>query len=255
MRESGQTDAELLAEWIDLRREAAFRMLVTRYAGLVHSAARRTSGDESVASETSQLVFILLARKAGSLASRTSLAGWLHLTAVMQAKNLMRSNRRETRKRQNLFAAMQPEPQPPSRDAWKEMQPVLDEALAALSEKDREALLLRFYRSLSIREIARMLGIATDAAQKRVDRATERLRGKLARRGCHAGAALSAAMLAGFATDVQAAAPSVSLLTSQALAASAATTSKTLLPTLLLMKTATLVSPAMALVIAGAWIG
>lgn len=255
MRESEQTDAELLADWLDLRAEPAFRQLVKRYAGLVHSAAKRTSGDEGVASETSQLVFILLARKAGSLASRTSLAGWLHLTAVMQAKNLMRRNRRETRKRQNLSAAMQPEPQPASGDAWKEMQPVLDDALAALSEKDREALLLRFYRSLSIREIAGMLGIAPDAAQKRVDRATERLRGKLARRGCQAGASLAAAMLAGFATDVQAAAPSVSLLSSQALAGSAVTTSKTLFPTLLLMKATAFVPPAIVLVIAGAWIG
>ncbi|RYD23237.1 MAG: sigma-70 family RNA polymerase sigma factor [Verrucomicrobiaceae bacterium] len=258
MRESEQTDAELLADWLHLRREAAFRLLVKRYAGLVHSAAKRTSGDEGVASEASQLVFILLARKAGSLASRTSLAGWLHLTAVMQAKNLMRRNRRETRKRQNLSAAMQPEPQPASHDAWKEMQPVLDDALAALSEKDREALLLRFYRSLSIREIAHMLGIAPDAAQKRVDRATERLRGKLSRRGCHAGASLAAAMIAGFATDAQAAAPSVPLLTSQALAGGTATATSTLkssLTTLLAMKATAFVPPAIVLVIAGAWIG
>lgn len=255
MRESGQTDTELLADWLNLRHEAAFRQLVGRYAGLVHAAAKRTSGDDTLAAEASQLVFILLVRKAASLSGRTSLAGWLHLTAVMQAKNLMRKNRREARKRQHLQAAMDPQPSLTSSNVWKEMQPILDEALAALSKKDREALLLRFYRSLSIREIASTLGIATDAAQKRIDRATERLRDKLARRGCQAGGSLAAAMLAGFATDAQAAAPTVSILTSQALAGSATATSNTLVSSLLIMKTASFVSPAIVLVIAGAWIG
>lgn len=253
MRNSGETDAELLADWLGHRHEAAFRQLVARYAGLVHAAAKRTCGDETLAGETSQLVFILLARKAGSLASRTSLAGWLHLTAVMQARNLMRKSRRETRKRQHLQAAMEPESSHPS-EAWKEMQPVLDDALAALSEKDREALLLRFYRSLSIREIAVTLGIAPDTAQKRIERATERLRGKLARRGCQAGGSLGAAMLAGFATDAQASGVSVSLLTTQAVTGSAGLTAKSIILTLLTMKTASFVSPAIVLVIAGAWI-
>lgn len=256
MRDSGQTDAELLADWVSLRHEGAFRQLVARYARLVHAAGKRTCGDDALAAETSQLVFILLARKAASLSGRTSLAGWLHLTAVMQAKNLMRRNRREARKRQHLSAAMDPQPPHASNNIWKEMQPVLDEALAALSEKDREALLLRFYRSLSIREIAITLGIATDAAQKRVDRATERLREKLSRRGCQAGgASLAGAMLAGFATDAQAAAPTVSLLTSHVLTGSTSITSKTFFSSLLIMETASFVSPAIVLVIAGAWIG
>lgn len=253
MRESEQTDAELLADWLRYRSEPAFRQLVVRYAGLVHTAAKRTCGDETIAAETSQLVFILLARKAPSLASRTSLAGWLHLTAVMQARNLIRRSRRETRKR-NLLAAMESDPCHTSDDVWKDIQPVLDDALAALSEKDREALLLRFYRSLSIREIAATLGIATDAAQKRIDRATDRLRGKLARRGCQAGGPVNAAMLAGLSMDAQAAVPSISLLTSKAMAGSGALTIKSTLLTLLAVKAASFVPPAIVLVIAGAWI-
>ncbi|MEO5915364.1 MAG: sigma-70 family RNA polymerase sigma factor [Luteolibacter sp.] len=221
MQNAAPSDAELLADWLGHQRESAFHALVARYAGLVHMAARRISGDETLAAEAAQLTFILLARKAKSLTSRSSLAGWLHLTAVMQAKNLMRKNRRENRKRELLKTAMETEALNHSGDSWKEMQPVLDGALAALSNKDREALLLRFYRSLSVREIAVTLGIATDAAQKRIDRATERLRGKLAKRGCLAGGAMGAAMVAGFAADAQAAVPAVSLLASKAIAAGA----------------------------------
>lgn len=253
MPESGPSDAELLADWLDRRREPAFHALVARYAGLVHMAAKRTCDDETLAAEASQLTFITLARKARSLASRSSIAGWLHLTAVMQAKNLLRHHQRESRKRQLLRTHMDTDPQGPPADAWKNMQPVLDEALAALSSKDREALLLRFYRSLSVREIAAALGIATDAAQKRLNRATDRLRAQLARRGCQVGGSLGAVMLAGFSSDAQAATPAVSALATKALAASTAggaTSLSTLAIIIMTKKTA--VTAGAVLLLAGA---
>jgi RNA polymerase sigma factor (sigma-70 family) len=218
MRKTEATDSELLAEWLKHQRESASHEIVSRYAGLVHATARRTCGDESLAGEATQLTFILLARKARSLGQHASLAGWLHCAAILQTKNLIRQTRCENRKRQQLAMGT---PSHPHNDTWHEMQPVIDDALASLSENDREALLLRFYRSLTIREVAANLGIATDAAQKRIDRATERLRGKLVRRGVQTGGSLSAAMLAGFAVDAQAAALPVSLLASKAIAAGA----------------------------------
>ncbi|RYD17533.1 MAG: sigma-70 family RNA polymerase sigma factor, partial [Verrucomicrobiaceae bacterium] len=181
---SPATDTELLTAWVNGRSEVAFQALVGRYAGLVHMAARRTCGSDDLAAEVAQTVFILLAQKAKGLLSHTSLGGWLHVTAVMQAKNLLRKHQQESRKLQQLRTTMDTEANEQAREAWQEMQPVLDGALAALSEQDREAIVLRFYRSLSIREIAGTLGIASAAAQKRVDRATERLREKLSRRGC-----------------------------------------------------------------------
>lgn len=252
MPESGPSDAELLADWLQRRREPAFHTLVARYAGLVHMAAKRTCSDDSLAAEASQLTFITLARKAKSLSSRNSLAGWLHLTAVMQAKNLLRRHRRESRKRQLLRTHMETDTQGTPADAWQRMQPVLDEALAALSSSDREALLLRFYRSLSVREIAAALGIATDAAQKRLDRATDRLRDQLARRGCQVGGSFGAAMLAGFAADAQAALPA-SLLASNALAASATAGTGTLTTIgILIMTKKTAITAGVALLLAGA---
>jgi RNA polymerase sigma factor (sigma-70 family) len=253
---SAATDSELLTEWATIRSEPAFRTLVERYAGLVHMAARRTCcGNDDLAREVSQTVFILLAQKAKSLASRTSLAGWLHVTAVMQAKNLFRKNQQETRKRDQLLTTMDTDASEQAHEAWLEMQPILDGALAALSEKDREALLLRFYRSLSIREVAASLGIDVSAAQKRVDRATERLREKLARRGCQAGGPLALALVAGFASDAQACAVLVPALTKQAVAVGAATTalSSPFIP-LALVKTSTYIPAAAVLLLSAAWL-
>jgi RNA polymerase sigma factor (sigma-70 family) len=218
MSGTGPSDSELLADWLDGHRESAFHALVERYAGLVHMAAKRTCGDDSLAAEASQLAFIALARKARGLSGRATLAGWLHVTAILQARNLLRQRKREIRKLHILRTHMENQPQASPAAEWQRIQPVLDEALAALSSKDRETLLLRFYRSLSVREIGTALGIATDAAQKRLDRATEKLRSQLARRGYQVGGSLGAVMLAGFASDAQAAVPSTSLLASNALA-------------------------------------
>jgi RNA polymerase sigma factor (sigma-70 family) len=251
------SDPELLNEWLGKHREAAFHALVARYAGLVYATAKRSCYDDSLAAEASQLTFITLAQKARALTSCASLGGWLHITAVMQAKNLLRKSQRETRKRSLLQAAMETESQRLHADSWQEMQPVLDDALASLSTKDREALILRFYRSLTVREIAATLGIATDAAQKRVDRATDRLRSKLARLGFQTSSSLSAAMLAGYAAEAQAAPLPISLLASKAITAAAISTS-TLTPILIsfstFMKSSSLIPPVLILIVATSWI-
>src|SRR5439155_18185640 len=77
------------------------------------------------------------------------------------------------------------------------VQPVLDEAMAELSDEDREALLLRFFKNRDFRAIGAALGISDDAAQKRVSRALERLRTGLTSRGVTTTAgALSALLVA-----------------------------------------------------------
>src|SRR6478672_1315801 len=121
MEKPAPSDPELLADWLERNREAAFHRLVARYAGLVHATARRTCCDDSMAAEASQLTFIALAQKARSLTSCASLGGWLHTTAMMQAKNLKRKTQREFRKRQLLHSAMETESSHASNHVWQEM--------------------------------------------------------------------------------------------------------------------------------------
>lgn len=252
MPESDPSDSDLLAVWLERRDERAFHLLVERYAGLVHMAALRRVGDESLAAEVSQLTFIALARKAKSLVSRKTLAGWLHITAMMHAKNLVRQRSRESRKLQQFQQHMDAEPPSQAIEDWKRIKPVLDDALAALSDKDRETLLLRFYRSLSVREVAASLGIATDAAQKRLNRATERLRKQLSRRGCQTGASLGAVLLLGLGSDAQAAVPAVSTLAGNALAAGTAGGGFTLTTVgIIIMTKKATIAATLALVLAG----
>src|SRR5208282_4354284 len=60
--------------------------------------------------------------------------------------------------------------------SWEAIAPHLDAALGELNEADRDALLLRYFEKKSAQQMASILGISDEAAQKRVSRAVERLR-------------------------------------------------------------------------------
>jgi hypothetical protein len=73
--------------------------------------------------------------------------------------------------------------------------------MAGLSDEDRDALLLRFFKSQDFRTIGASLGVSDDAAQKRISRALERLRAEFTRRGVTTTAiALSASLSANAVT-------------------------------------------------------
>jgi RNA polymerase sigma factor (sigma-70 family) len=212
-----RTDPDLLLAWTHQRDEAAFESLVRRHAHLVHRAAFRTSGDAGISADASQLVFTLLARKAGRLTHHPSLAGWLHLTAVHTTRDLLKKANREARKIHQFQATVEtPSLTPDARS--RDLQATLDPALAALSAKDRDVLLLRFYRALEVSEVARTLGIQTAAAQKRIDRALERLRRKLTRGGLALSQKpLAPALLTAFTANAQASTPLAPQLARQAI--------------------------------------
>lgn len=257
MNDFQTSDAELLAAWVRQRDEAAFGAVVNRYRHLVYMAARRTCGSDTMAADASQLVFILLARKAGALVEHPSLGGWLHVAAVRTTRDLIDKAAREARKIRRMEQE-QTAHVPATDDAWGELRPVLDEVLAALPEKDREAILLRFFRALSVREVAGVLGIATAAAQKRIERATERLRDRLLRRGCRFAGSLGGVLLAGFASDAQAAVPAASLLAGKGIAAAQAgagvVSSSTAAFTSAMTKGSSALLPAALLVTGGIWL-
>jgi len=241
-------DGTLLRRWLDRGEEASFRELVGRYNGLVYHSALRTAGNAALAAEGAQLTFIVLARRARQLVPRTSLAGWLHQTAVLQTRNLIRKQRREESKRQS-YTAMTDHSE--EIQAWREMAPVLDDALAALPESDREAILLRFYRSLTFPEIAAAVGIASDAARKRVDRAVERLRVQLGRRGCHVGTATCLGALGQLGIEAKAGVLSAAVLSSKAIGAASLSTGLTATTIAIIMTKKATITAGAALLLAG----
>jgi len=177
------SDWNLIRDWQGGAQEA-FTELVRRHLPLVLASARRQLPDPHLAEDVAQAVFLLLARKAPSLSPFTVLPGWLFNTTRLVVRHTLRSETRR-RQRENLAAAMDPNPSSsPSPDAsWDRASAVLDEALAQMAAADRDALLLRFTEGRNHREVGVALGIGEEAARKRVDRALERLRVRLAGAG------------------------------------------------------------------------
>ncbi len=200
-------DIALLKQYAEGNSEAAFAGLVTRYVNLVYSAALRTVGNAHAAEEIAQVVFIILARKAGDLSkgrrgvAATVLSGWLYQTARLTAANYLRTEiRRQHREQEAYMQAILNEPES---EAWRQIAPLLDDAMGRLGEKDRNAIVLRFFENKNLSEVGAALGTSEDAAKMRVNRALEKLRKFFTKRGV----VLSGAIIAGAvsANSVQAA--------------------------------------------------
>lgn len=209
------TDQQLLREYAANRSEAAFAELVRRHVDLVYSVALRMICDPHLAEDVTQGAFIALAQNASQLAGRPVLSGWLHRTAQNLAANAVRADVRR-RVREQEAAAMNELLSAEPEASWDQIAPQLDAALGELSESDRDAVLLRFFERKSAREMAQILDLSDEAAQKRVNRAIERLRDHFSRRKMAVGAAGFAALIS--ANAVQAAPAGLSSCISNAVA-------------------------------------
>jgi RNA polymerase sigma factor (sigma-70 family) len=218
-------DMALVRDYAASQSERAFETLVARHVNLVYSAALRQARDPHLAQEITQAVFIILARKAGSLSPKTILSGWLYRTARFAAADTLKIQRRRQLREQEAY--MEGIFQNESDSAWEQLSPLLDEAMARLRDKDRDAIVLRFFENKSLQEVGDALGLEERAAQKRVARSLEKLRDFFTKRGV----ALSDTLIAGAvsANSVQAAPAALAKsITAVALAKGATASTSTL---------------------------
>lgn len=175
---------ELLRRYLVDGSEAAFSELVRQHIDLVYSAAlRQLNGDAGAAQDVAQVVFTDLARKASRLANHTSLTGWLYTSVRFEAAKSRRAEQRRRAREQASYAMNQVIENDNVSDAWSEMRPVLDEVMHELNDGDRDALLLRYFERKPLSEIGVRFGLSENAARMRVERALEKLRGALSKRG------------------------------------------------------------------------
>ena len=229
------SDLDLLREFARENSQEAFAEIVRRHLNLVYSAALRQVRSPQLAEEVAQSVFADLACGAGKLCRArreeciserlvtssptketdsppiSSLTPWLYAVTRRTAIDAIRKESRRQLREQiavemnamnaqnelSHFAKCENE------SAWPDIEPLLDDAMAALDETDRSAILLRYFENKNLREVGEALGASEDAAQKRVSRAVDRLREFFSKRNVTIGASGLAVLIS--ANAVQAA--------------------------------------------------
>jgi RNA polymerase sigma factor (sigma-70 family) len=197
-RDEGVPDGDLLARYVDGQDHAAFASLVRRHAGMVLGIARRMLGHEQDAEDVCQATFLLLVRKSSRGLRRESVAGWLCATARLTALNARKAKARRARAeaRSGIRAAGSSPSTPLERMTGAELVSALDEELARLPDRYRGPLVLCCLEGLARDDAARRLGVPVGTLRVQLERARERLRTALGKRGVELGAALLAVTLA-----------------------------------------------------------
>ena len=184
-----RTDAELLEQFAG-GNDGAFAALVDRHGPMVLGVCRRVLRDAHEAEDAFQATFLLLVQKAGSLRQPERLGPWLHgvayRTALKAKGRLSRRRRRETQLDELAAAGYADE------GIWRDVRPMLDEAISALPSRYRAPIVLCYFEGLTNAQAARRLGCPRGTVATRLARARDRLRARLTRRG----AALSVGLVA-----------------------------------------------------------
>jgi RNA polymerase sigma factor (sigma-70 family) len=187
------SDAQLLERFVSLRETAALEALVRRHAPMVWGVCQRLLSSSGEAEDAFQATFLVLLRKAASIAKRELLASWLYGVARQTALKARQTAAK--RKRRERQVTVMPEPAVPDSEVWRDLGPILDEELSRLPKKYRAAVILCDLEAKSRKEAARELGIPEGTVASRVARARDILARRIARRGLGiSGAALGAAL-------------------------------------------------------------
>lgn len=179
---SRQNDApeELLARYI-AGDDAAFGSLVERYEGKLFAFIARMTGDNHLAEDIFQQVFIKVAKNAQAFDGRASFSTWLYRIARNATLDELR--RRSRRPEESAGTAREfgsvPDPDslsPLDRLTREEMAERVRAALARIPETQREAFLLKEEGDLDFGEIGVILGCGRETAKSRFRLAVGKLR-------------------------------------------------------------------------------
>jgi len=192
------SDSNLLAQFVKGGSEDAFRKLVEQHSHMVYALCLRQLGNEAMAEDASQSVFVILARKAKSMRIKEgrALSVWLFRTAHFVVSHMKREQARRT-KREAEAAELANESRIPNKEAqWGEIREYLDSAILSLGTKQQQAIIGYFLEGKTQKKVGEELGCSEDAARMRIDNALRKLRRKLAKKGIAPAAGALTSLLA-----------------------------------------------------------
>jgi len=171
------TDADLLRRYASDNDGAAFAALVRRHGPMVLATCRRTAAHHHDAEDAFQACFLVLAVRAAEVRRPHQLGGWLHGVALRCARKARDTRRRAVANTPLADAAVSPHITDP------DLHELLDDALRALPDRYRAAVVLCHLEGRSRAEAARELGWSEGTLSGRLHRALDLLARRLSARG------------------------------------------------------------------------
>jgi RNA polymerase sigma factor (sigma-70 family) len=187
--EGDRSDVHLLERFVRGGDEAAFELLLWRHGPMVLSVCRGVLHHTHDAEDAFQATFLILARKAGSISKRESLASWLHRVAFRVALRARSENCSRYEQVKEMDQIAETEASHPPAD--RELRPLLDEEVNRLPDKYRIPIILCYFEGKTLDEASRHLGRPRGTIGVRLMRARTMLRGRLLKRGIALSAAAS----------------------------------------------------------------
>jgi RNA polymerase sigma-70 factor (ECF subfamily) len=166
---------QIVEAGIPTTRDAAFRQLADRHLEASYRLACAILGSPAEARDATHDAFVQAWRKWSTLRDPARFEHWFDRILVNTCRNrLKRSARWRTRDLSDDLAPAKGDPLGQALD-----RDVLNAAMARLSPDHRLVVTLRFYRDLTVEEIARQLGIRAGTVHSRLHYAMKRLHAAL----------------------------------------------------------------------------
>jgi RNA polymerase sigma factor (sigma-70 family) len=191
------SDGQMIERFLCAPRDeagAAFAALVDRHGAMVMGVCRRLLSDSNDADDAFQATFLVLVRRAHSIARRDLLANWLYGVAYRTAR-VARTRAAQRRAKERRVIEVLGTKSTPDEAYSCDALVLLDEELSRLPEKFRIPVVLCELEGRSRREVALRLGLAEGTLSSRLARARGLLRDRLMKRGLALGAVALAAGL------------------------------------------------------------
>jgi RNA polymerase sigma-70 factor (ECF subfamily) len=159
---------------------AALEQLLEQIAPLVHRFGLRMCRHAADAEDVLQDTLLSVADHLAEYEGRASLASWVFMLARTACARRRRGLKNQPHLPEEAAGeAASAESSPEQAAGQKQLRAALERALAALSDEQREVLLLRDMEGLSAPEVAASLGLSVEAVKSRLHRARAKLREEL----------------------------------------------------------------------------
>ena len=160
--------------------QAAFAAIFTRYERRIYSFIYRMMGDPDDAYDLTQDTFLKAYRALGKTDDELNVNAWLHRIASNACMDLLRRRQRvrwlpwETAKHDRPSARAEDDPERTLLGG--ETQTAVQRVLAAMSPRNRQAMILREYEGLSCEDIGEVMGVSRSAVKSMLFRGREEFR-------------------------------------------------------------------------------